>query len=1098
MRSHLKTTTLLLALALLAAPRGLLAQGVTTGAITGTITNPQGEPVVGAQVQIVSRSTGYSSGSLTRTNGLYLVQGLEVGGPYSVRVTSIGFESVERNDVYVTLSQATRIDFRMSERAVALAALEVTTSRTADFSPTRQGVSTFISDSTVARAPTLSRDFLDLVKMAPQVAKPQDGNGFSAGGQYNRFNSYTIDGANQQDRFNLNGSGSVPGGSAGAKLVSQDAVKEIRVSFTPSDVRQGNFTGMLVNAVTKNGTNDFHGGGSITYRNERLAARPLRASELDVRQFAFNLGGPIIQDRLHFFIAPEFQQRERPATGPYLGGTGAFDPRIAGDTLREITTIMQPLFDVGATNPVNLNNPLTNLFARIDFAINDRHRLVLRQIFNNAEDDDFSRNTTSFNSNPNSQNSGFRFGSNMYSRTSRNASTVLQLYSNLANGWQNELLAGVNLLKDERAIPVRTPEISVGINNGSAVATFGTEQFSPGNLLEQEIFEIVNNLTIPMGSHTLTLGGRFEHDNVFNNFAQRSFGVWVFPNLTALRNRAPSGYSYGYDNSGTGRGIAADFSVQMGSLYAQDQWAPTDRLTLTVGLRADMPRFVDDPLDNADLANAFSTLGVRTSDIPKAQVLFSPRLGFNYDVTGDNRNQVRGSLGIYTGAPPFILIGNSYANTGLGLVALVCTPAAGGVPIFTTDVNSMPRNCATQPVPTNGQAGTAGVNHTDPDFKYPQSLAASAGFDRQLPWATVLTVEAVYRKAINGVLIRDLNLRGPRLVNGAPYLDRNGRVLYADTISATHGVTNNNQRYITTYKGANFSEGLISVTNQSEDYNYTISGLLNKRFTNRFQASLGYTFMASKDLQSLTSDRAISNFRNGAQFAGAFEDLKPATSYFSRPHRIMAHGSYTLPTRTDISLYYEGTSGTPFTYVSNGDINGDLVTTNDPLYIPRNATDPNEIRIGTGTGAAFQLNAAEGQAFEDFLAQHDCLNDQRGQIMERNSCRSPFQHRMDLSIRQSLPAWRGQNVAIQLDVFNALNYLGKRFGQDWGQIELPTLSANFPQQAILAPTGRTAGPISQSMPNYLFNATAKRNGPFTKSTAASNFHQIQLTLRYSF
>ncbi|MGH7463017.1 MAG: carboxypeptidase regulatory-like domain-containing protein, partial [Longimicrobiales bacterium] len=331
MRSPIGRVVALLVLVLLAATQSVVAQGITTGAFTGTVTNSQGEPVIGAQVQIINRSTGYSSGSLTRVNGLYLVQGLEVGGPYTIRVSSIGFETVERNDVYVTLSQATRIDFSIAERAVELAALEVTTSRTADFSPTRQGVSTMISDSMVARSATLSRDFLDLVKLAPQVAKPQDGNGYSAGGQYNRFNSYTIDGANQQDRFNLNSSGSVPGGSAGAKLVSQDAVKEIRVLFTPTDVRQGNFTGMLVNAVTKNGTNDFRGGGSITFRNEQLAAKDLRTSELDVRQFAFNLGGPIIRDRLHFFIAPEFQQRERPATGEFVGGAGTFAPYILPD-----------------------------------------------------------------------------------------------------------------------------------------------------------------------------------------------------------------------------------------------------------------------------------------------------------------------------------------------------------------------------------------------------------------------------------------------------------------------------------------------------------------------------------------------------------------------------------------------------------------------------------------------------------------------------------------------------------------------------------------------------------------------------------------------
>jgi len=296
-----------------------------------------------------------------------------------------------------------------------------------------------------------------------------------------------------------------------------------------------------------------------------------------------------------------------------------------------------------------------------------------------------------------------------------------------------------------------------------------------------------------------------------------------------------------------------------------------------------------------------------------------------------------------------------------------------------------------------------------------------------------------------------------------------------------------------------FSEGIIEVTNQSKDYNYSISTQLHRRFSDRLEATVAYTYLKSMDVQSLTSDRAISNFRNGRQLSVAHSDLEATTSVFSRPHRFIAYGTYSLPSRTDITLYYEGTSGVPFVYVTNGDLNGDLVNGNDPIYVPRNATDPTEIRIGTGTGSAFVQNVNAARAFENFIKSQPCLDRQRGRIMERDSCRSPFQNRFDLSIRQAIPSVRGQALSLQLDVFNFLNLLDPH----WGQIKLPTLSPVFNNQSALSQTGRNPGPLSQSIPTFtfdtrLYDATTLNPKAFaSRSTLASNY-QVQLTLRYSF
>ncbi|MDP3971643.1 MAG: TonB-dependent receptor, partial [Candidatus Nanopelagicales bacterium] len=691
------------------------AQGVTTGAITGTVTDPQGQPVPLADVRVVNRSTGFSTGTRTRPNGLYLVQGLEVGGPYTVTIRAIGFQPFTRDGVDVRLSEATRVDARLAAQAVELAAVTIAGERTADFSPTRQGVGVQISDTLVNRVPTFSRDFVDQLKLAPQVVYPASGAA-SGGGAYNRFNTITVDGANQSERFNLGSTGGVPGGSAGGKIVSLDAVKEFRVVFTPSDVRQGNFAGMLVNAVTRGGTNEFHGGALYTYRSNEdvigldLVGEDLRAAQFDVKQYGFHIGGPIIKDRLHFFIAPEWQQRATPAGGPYYIGTQAspLDPVVPLDSLRRIDSIMATDygFNVGDVGPLDNETPLVNLFGRLDFQISPVHRVVLRQITNKADQDEFSRGVQTINTSPLVQNRGFRFGSNAFSRVARNNSTTAQLYSNFPNGISNELIIGYSTIKDERFVPVQAPEVSVGVNVSglNRAVTFGTEQFSPNNLLDQDIFEVVNNLTIPMGAHTITVGGRLDHTHIFNNFAQGSFGVYKFLNTDSLIAGRPAGYAVGYANSQNPADIPADFRVRVLSLYAQDQWAVTDRLTITAGLRADVPSFLDSPSQNDTLTLALAAAGlpgVRTDATPKSRILFSPRIGFNFDPTGDRQNQIRGSIGIYTGPPPYILLGNAYANTGLGLVRLACTTPAT-VPVFTLDVTSLPTSCAGQPAPGPG------------------------------------------------------------------------------------------------------------------------------------------------------------------------------------------------------------------------------------------------------------------------------------------------------------------------------------------------------------------------------------------------------------
>ncbi|MEW5917311.1 MAG: TonB-dependent receptor, partial [Gemmatimonadota bacterium] len=1042
-------------------------------------------------------------------NGRYLIPALEAGGPYSVTVRRIGFQPQTRDNVIVSLSQTTQVDFRLGQQVAQLSGVTVVAT-TSDFSSSRQGVETSLTDSMLQRIPTLSRDIVDFVKISPQVVRPLDG-GPSAGGTYNRYNNFTIDGASQNDRFGLGSSGGTPGGATGGRLISIDAVKEMQVLLSPSDVRHGNFSGMLLNAVTKSGTNDFTGSAFFAYRDSKFGrdTAVIRNSEIEVSQFGFTLGGPIIKNKLHFFIAPEFQQRSQPATGPFVGQTTNEAGLISSDSIEAVRQALANRFDVGSGARVTNDNPLTNLFGRLDYQINENHRLVLRQLINSAESDAFSRNASTFNTAAGVQSSGFRLSSNAFTTKNNNNSTVVQLYSYFSGGKSNEFILGYNTVKDERIVPVRVPEISVGVtppggSSANASITVGTEQFSPGNLLDQKILELQNNFTMPWQAHTFTFGARYEFTDIYNNFAQQSFGAYKFANIAALRAGTPLNYAFAYSNGGP---IAAEFNVGQYSAYAQDQWNLTDKLSLTYGLRVDVPMFGDAPVANDTIAARFRAAGindVRTDVKVKTQLLWSPRVGVNFDPTGDRKNQIRAVAGIFTGPPPLIMIGNSYANTGLGLVRLICS-AAGSVPTFTTDVDQLPRACAGQAAPLPGQAGTAGINTTNPDFKYPQNFTLSAGFDRQLPWETIFTFEGLYRKAINGVLVVDRNIREPlQRASGGPITDRTGRWLFfADSMNPSGGA----RRVVTSIgrPSVSFSEGVIELTNQSKDYNWSVSGQLRKRFGGDLDLMASYTYLDSKDLQSLTSDRAISNWRFGMQPTQSLTDLPLADSYFDRPHRVVASGNYTLPWKswaTNVSLYYEGTSGSVLTYAANGDLNGDGFNGNDPIYVPTGPTDPN-IAFGTVTAGVFTPNAQMAADFDRFVSENKCLDEQRGSIMERNSCRSPWQNRMDFSIRQSLPAVRGQRLAVQLDILNFLNFLNK----DWGQWALPTLSQNFPQQQVLTLRARSIGSLTQSVNGFEFDSRVRNNSDPTATSAGAfierasseaNFYRMLLTVRYSF
>lgn len=1045
-------------------PRVAPAQ-VTTGTISGTVTGEQSAPLEDVQVQVLSRATGFSRGVRTNSSGRYTVPGLEVG-TYDVTVRRIGF-AAQTKTVGVTLSQTSRADFALATQATVLSTVTTTATRDEIITPTRTGVQTTVSDTALRRLPTLNRNFTDFVALTPQVSNA--GPGLSGGGTNNRYNNIQIDGATEADLFGLGSTGQ-PGGQASGKSIGLEAVKEYQVLLTPFDVRQGNFAGLLVNAVTKSGTNEFHGSALGLTRNQGLTRTQTYINKYDQSQYAFSIGGPIVKDKAFFFLNPEFQTRATPASGLYLGGpaiSGSNPPPASRlDTLN--TYLRQWNLPTGGGGLVTNNNPLQNIFGRLDFNLPWNTQLVARHNYGYAQDESFSRSASSF-----------RLDNNAYAFQSTKNASVIQLRTLLPSGMFNELLLNRTSIRDRRqAASPSTPEIQV-VTTGYTFFS-GAENASQGNELDQDLFEITDNFTVPVSNHRITVGTQNQFYKVRNLFGQYSYGGWRFASLDSLRQGLPNQFIVGVPLQGDG---AVRFRAAQYGVYAQDEWAVTPTFNLQAGLRADIPTFRDRPTYNQTVFNTFS---INTEKIPTGNVQWSPRVGFNWNVTGDDRNQLRGGVGLFTGRPAFVWLSNSFQNSGAnGFARLTCnvTGTGQGVPVFNAgNIANPPRQCA------GGLTAAAGgeIDAADPDLKFPQNMRYSLGYDRRLAENWVLTLEGLYTQGVNGLFYQNIALAGPQGV------DAQGRTIYGTPAGTPTG------NGTPVLKVANRSQ-IFYVTNQSDDHAYNATVQLQRRYANRYEGSVAYTYGRAFDVQAFTSSTAFSQYRFGRPWAGDQSEKKATRSIFEQRHRIVAQGTYSFPTKTDLSLIYYGQSGNPFDYTVNADLNGDGITRNDPLYIPKNAIDPTEMIFVTQTftnrnGQQVSYTPQQqADAFNRFIQSSPCLRNNRGHVVPRNACENPWTHTLNVSARQSLPQYFSQNLTLQVDVFNFLNMLNKQWGlQAYGGTQSP--------YDLLTYRGRTAPPAGQTatffntQPTWSFDPNYKK---FTSTNLSSNY-QIQFQIRYSF
>ena len=1055
------------AVALAAVSGNLSAQG-TTGSISGTVVNEQNLGVAQVQIQIVNVSTGANAGATTRADGRYVVQGLELSDRYRVTARRIGFAPSTVEPVRVTLGQTSVVNFKLATQAATLSAVTVQAgASSALISPTQKGSSTTITDTLLRKLPTLNRSFTDFVQLTPQVST--SGPGLSAAGANNRYNNIQIDGATEKDLFGLGSTGQ-PGGQAGGKSIGLESVKEYQVLLAPYDVRIGNFSGLSINAVTKSGTNDFTGSAYIYGRSQNFQRSQPYINQSQQKQYGLSLGGPIMKDKVFFFINPEWQDKSVPASGFALGDNGSNVTQTVIDSFSNQLTA-RGMTGLGTGDRVSNKNPLTNIFARLDFSLPYNSTLIIRDNYAHAEQDVFSRGSSGATPN-------FALTSNLYHFVSDKQAPVAQLRTNFSNGNYNEFIAGYTRIRDKRATPgALQPQVTTVVTNVASLVA-GTEAASQANQLDQDITELTDNFSFQVGgAHRITVGTQNQWYKVRNLFGNNMVGTWTFGSLDSLVAGTPRSYlvSVPVLNDGAVRFRAGQFAG-----YIQDDITATQNLSLSFGVRLDKPVFFDAPPTNAAIQLPVTTdsltsgFGRNTADVPTGNVQISPRFGFNWNVTGDNRNQLRGGVGVFQGSPAYVWLSNSFQNSGgvSGFASLNCgTPARA--PAFTAaNVANAPTVCR------DGTQAVAGAEADllSKDLKFPQSLRGNLAFDRDIGNGFIAGVEGMYTRWLNALFYTNLALQDAPIATG---LD--GRSLY--------GLAAGSPRY--KVKGRTT---VLDVLNESKDYSYSLTGRLEKRFTSNFGGQIAYTFTQAYDVQSLTSSTAFSQYRFGRVYSGDQNDLSLAHSSFETPHRFVANASYTFPSQTSISAIYTGQSGLRYAFTSSNDLNGDGQTSNDPIYIPTGLTDTKMPVFNAATfGGVAYTPAQEAAAFDQYITANECLNSQRGTIMARNTCTTPWTNQIDVSIEQALTTLRGQNLSVRLDVINFGNLVNKNWGR---QISTGNFNPVTIYQAtgIVLPGTTTAGTLQNGVPRVTFDPNFN---PYNYDNVSSNY-TMQLSMRYSF
>ncbi len=1047
------------------------AQGVTTSALSGVVTQqPSGEPLPEARLVLRSGETGITYTGKTNSLGRFLFDNVPPGSNYSLQVSAIGFKGVQVTGILLTLGSRVTRNVGLEPQVVQLEEVQaVAYDESPLINAAKTGPSMVLTDTVIQRLPLVTRNFTDLIQTTPQVV------GTSVAGQNSRFNNIQIDGGVNNDVFAIGSSGT-PGGQSNGKAISVEAIKEFQVLVAPFDVRQGSFSGGLVNGITLSGTNTFHGSAFGYHQAKDMTGfrDDPTYTDLSIWQYGGTLGGPIVKDKAWFFGAVDIQSRAAPFFSTLnLTGDDAFDISNVGFTLdqaQQVSNILTNTYgtpDLGNGTTPSIDNPLANVFGKLSFNIAGSSLLDISYNYAKAELGQLVRSVSRPGNLP---SSGFLTAANMrdgyeltqsgYGQNNHSHTIRAQLRSELGNGFSNEFLAGYQIIRDARdfnGLPLFLVRGGRAANVDGWIAA-GGDRFSQANSLDQDIFSMTENLSFGTGAHRVTVGASGDFFNFNNVFFEGSIGVWQFNSIDSLQNAQPAAFLRNLPAPGRPGGVAS-FSAKLFGLYAQDRWTINDRLNVTAGLRVDLP-LNDKPLANPALIND-PTLPINTSDFPSGNLMWSPRLGFNWSLDQYENTVFRGGVGYFSGRPPYVWISNGFVNTGAETVTLYCTGATR-VPTFNVDPATQPTTCADG---TPASSGAATINYFDKDLKFPQNFRVSLGLDRRLPYGLVGTFDFLYSKNVNQFYLQDANL-------SQTGTDAQGRAIYG-----TLGANGTNTALVSTPSRLTPAvTSAIGHTNTSGGRTFSTTFQLQKAFGNNFALNAAYTYSNTTDQFSMTSSIAFSNYQFGA-VDGRLQDRNVTTSFFDVPHKVTLSGTVNLPYHFEFSLIYVGRSGDPYAWMVGSDVNADGISGNDLPFIPG---DPGEISLSP-TSSYDDLQA--------FISSQKCLVNSRGKMLERNSCRNPWQNITSARIGWVTPAVKGQTVELTLDLFNVLAFLGS----DWGQTK--QVSAFEEGPALLRAAGYDA--INQR-PIYSFTTPQVVETVVLGEGLNSSRWRMQLGAKYRF
>ena len=982
----LKTAHLVCAIAWLAAAclaaRPALAQTLTTGTLSGSIVDQQGGALPGVTVNAVHDPTGTQYAATTDGEGRFQMLNVRVGGPYSVTATLSGFSDQRQSDIMVSLGEARKVDFRMGVAAVAET---ITVVGQSVFSETRAGTAANVPQAAIEALPTISRSLTDMARTSPYFNESNSNGGdsfISVAGRNNRYNSISIDGAVNNDVFGLAASGT-PGGQTGTQPISIDAIQELQLVVAPYDVRQGMFSGGAVNAVTKSGSNAFSGSAFFYSRNQSLvgaipsvtdATVKTKVGTFNDRQGGFSFGGPVVHNKAFFFGNLDLGRKQTPSGWSADGSTGQSFGHTA--EVQRLVSILksQYNYDAGSLGEFSKRGNSDKIFVRADLNLASNHQLTVRNNYVNGIADQSGTTPSQLI---------YIMPGNFYQIGDKLTSTVGQLNSTF-NNMYNEVRLTYQRERNKRDPGKAFPHVQVDLSDAVSNLRAGAELSSQANELDQDIWEFTDDLTLQRGSHTITIGTHNEFFKFRNLFLQNRYGNYRFSSLDQLSAGIAGLYNYTFSNTSDPL-QAARFKVRQFGFYAGDQWRARGNLTMTYGMRFDIPVFPDKPNANPVAINSF---GYGT-DVTPSPAMYSPRVGFNWDMSNgtSRRRQIRGGIGLFSGRTPYVWLSNQYGNTGVDFTSINTGAflATKAIP-FVADPNAQPRSVV------GSAAGVQTINVIDPDYQFPTVLRGNLATDHELGfWGLVGTAEVLFSSNVKEIKYQNLNYVQNRTLS-------DGRPAYTKLVSTVNDV--------------------VLLTNTSEGGQWSFSYKLDRPFRNGLFAGGSYLYGQSESIMDGTSSVAYSNWA-GVYTGGDVNNPVLRTSDFDVRHRISLNAAIPIPLwkalRSTASFYYNSQSGRPYTIVFNTDLNTDGRTTNDLLFVP--ATQ-DQVLVTNGTWATLDA----------FLSNDDATKNYRGQIVPRNAGRAPWRNELSFRYAVNIPTRGKTRVDVSMDVFNLLNALNEDNG----------------------------------------------------------------------